>query len=734
MGRVLLCVLFSLAAVAQLEEDNDGVSRSPRRRDGVLRQGVDALGALFKRGGVSSFVGEAFKDDITKRAAKVVPRSLSGVFSNVAKELKKAGTKLIKTVSKAVQEMTEGVIDERIKKFLAKGGVTNEMVKGFFDKFLTSKISIVDLFKLLEEWKFGPDDLFKIFTWVRVTLDFPIVKKIRASKPLMKGLGEMLKTAVNKTLRLSKKEVKRVSQVVNVTDIIDWPKRLLIWNSALQNISRGVVDPDEGNSVAFKFIDAIGGAFLEAKLFEPLIDLLLGQAPDYQAWEDTRGPIAFTPEVTEKVLSLSTDQEVLKVLGLLAKKTLPQEPDFVDSLVEAFEFEAKISTKDRPVVLGTIIARKYEAIRNRNQLFSLLSEFEASEFVIQRHRARYRRWRNAYLNLALFFNNSVPGLADYYYKLELPRGTSGMRCRASQEANPFAMSVCREPRPPQDWVPVVIVFGLLIVATVAAGVLALVWKSGSTFHYILLACLLVACVFRLTFFASFAVPVGEVYDIAVQLASMSLEAQAAVERIGAVAFAAICSIFCFVLVKANVETLYPEKKRLFVVLSWIGAIFMALIALYAIIMVIVWNKSIFNEHVLDLSRPLLSLASAVFASGLAIGFVFTWASVRKDELLAPARKRTLLFLASSSVLAVLFLLAFVFCVLYTFLSVAGWSWAYVYTTVAAESALGLAIVLYCFLAITAKRMPTARQRESSSLADSSSSRDQSAVPLLYSDY
>jgi hypothetical protein len=215
---------------------------------------------------------------------------------------------------------------------------------------------------------------------------------------------------------------------------------------------------------------------------------------------------------------------------------------------------------------------------------------------------------------------------------------------------------------------------------------------------------------------------GQKFDV-------SFVASHVVERFAALLFAAVGSIFAFVLLRANFDAFFPEKKKIFFALTIAGIAAIGGVAIYSIAMVIVVTLMRTSENIVDMSRVLLAVVSALFSLAVVAGFVVTWFSVRSNPGLQVARNRTLFFLGGSCVLAVMFVLSLVFTSLYVFVNLAAWGEAYFFTTAAAEALLGAAVLAYCFFAMLAQRVPT--QKEEQKFEEP---KDEAAVPLLYSNY
>ncbi len=184
-------------------------------------------------------------------------------------------------------------------------------------------------------------------------------------------------------------------------------------------------------------------------------------------------------------------------------------------------------------------------------------------------------------------------------------------------------------------------------------------------------------------------------------------------------------IFALVLVRANISTFAPERTKLLLAFS---IIFIALgvIAIFYSFITIVLPYVLIFEDPIDFARVTLSSLSVFYAFCLVAALSMTLYYAQKDDLLGAVRTRTLQFLICSCVLCVPFVLTMVFSFLYTFVAMDTWGSAYIFSMVAAEALLALAVLAYCFLAVYGvmkkEQKPVTHVRR------------EDEVPLLYSNY
>ncbi len=491
----------------------------------------------------------------------------------------------------------------------------------------------------------------------------------------------------------------------------------------------------QGHRTAFKLISLTVRVFVEWNQYGPVFKFLM----DGDTWPDFLKVLKIaqlSTSLTKDLVALGNDEEVLGVLRKFLKKHSNSDPLIVTDLATIYKKELSLVIHQGIVSGADVLARAFEIKELRNNLFSsITNEIHQPEMQVQMFRARYRRWRYIWRSFTSNLVREIPEVLKVARRVpDLPRPATGNDCDQVHTVDPFSMPLCRPSRPAYEYVPLLIVFGALVVAVGVVLTLGTIWKTASRFHYVILACLFASCALRLTFYVFWTMPVGEAVDSAITRESfpVSLEASHIVERLGAVLFAAVCSIFSFVLVKANFDAFFPDRKKLFFLLTVVGAVLIGCVAIYAITMVIVVSVLLAVETVVDASRVLLAVASAFFSLAVVAGFVVTWRSVRSDPLLQVARMRTLFFLASSCVLASLFVLSLIFTCLYVFESISEWGKAYFFTTAVAEALLGAAVVAYCCVAILSKRSPTSSQKKEEQKFEQP--QDESAVPLLYSNY
>ncbi len=548
------------------------------------------------------------------------------------------------------------------------------------------------------------------------------------------NVGSNVASVIGKVRGLSPETLDAIGMMVKKLSprrVILITKRLVTVYQSLQRAAAAAgIDKKAGRRTGLKLLSALWNLVSEMKLLKPIFQTAMGGPTfNWRKYEQTLEDTLLSKELSKQLIDLGQDQEVLGVMDKFMRTYHGQDPHIVESLRTAYNFEIVRVNENGRISIATLLGRSVKIRKNRDVVFSLMAnDGDYSELMVQMFRARYRRWRDAWRTLTLIVQRNIPELTKFVENMPLPQ-REVTACHLTKVFSPFSMPLCRYPRPAYEVAPLLVVFGTLIIASAVAVVLGLLWKSASRFHIVILACLFASCALRLTFYSFWAIAIGEGFTSDDQNFTVSFVASHVVERFAALLFATVGSIFAFVLVRANFDAFFPEKKKIFFVLTIAGIAVIGAVAVYSVAMVIVVSLMRTSENIVDMSRLLLAATSALFSLAVVAGFVVTWLSVRKDPALRAALNRTLLFLAGSCILAIMFVLSLVFTSLYMFVNLSAWGEPYFFTTAAAEALLGAAVLCYCFLAIFAQRVPTQKGEQKFEERP-----DEAAVPLLYSNY
>lgn len=302
------------------------------------------------------------------------------------------------------------------------------------------------------------------------------------------------------------------------------------------------------------------------------------------------------------------------------------------------------------------------------------------------------------------------------------------------QVSPFSLRYCRSPRPMSESIPLLLVFSLLLLGAVCLLVVGLWKKRLAIFHVVLLLAVFVSCALRITFYSFWTIPIGESFTSftgSSEKFAVSIEAANIMERLGGVFFTALFAIFTYILLSASLATFFPDRKKLLIILTIIGAALLVLSTGYCVAIVAVANVLVTNENIIDFGRILLASLSVLFCTALICTWILVLVSTRENAQFESHKKRTVIFLIASSLLLVGFVLTLVFACLYTFVQVAQWAKPYFFTLAVAEFLSGLAILSYVFIAVRAKVVGD-KSGYSSMVDDEHEEED--SVPLLYAEY
>ena len=307
---------------------------------------------------------------------------------------------------------------------------------------------------------------------------------------------------------------------------------------------------------------------------------------------------------------------------------------------------------------------------------------------------------------------------------------------AIDEANPFAIRFCRPPRPMEEYIPLLVMFSSVLLCAVALLIVGLVKKSFAIFQVVLLAAVFVSCAIRIVFYSFWAISIGEGFTQftgSTENFAVSIEAANIIERLGAVFFVALFAICTYVLLSAALSTFFPNRNKLLVVLTVLGAAVLVLSTGYSIAMVVVSNIHVDLDIPLDMGRILLACLSVVFCGALVCTWILVLFATRGNYQFESHKKRTVIFLIGSSILLIAFILTLVLACLYTFVEVATWGRPYFFTQATSEFLAAFAILSYIFAAVRAKVMGD-KSNYVSMIEQSEEEERDDFVPLLYKAY
>ena len=135
-------------------------------------------------------------------------------------------------------------------------------------------------------------------------------------------------------------------------------------------------------------------------------------------------------------------------------------------------------------------------------------------------------------------------------------------------------------------------------------------------------------------------------------------------RVASVIFLLLFALFTWLLISAMVESFFPERHKLSVMMTVCLVLIALGTAAYSIAMVIIHFQAQVQETLtVDATGPLLAGVSFVFSALLALLWLLAWRLVvtkkTNDANFTEMRRNAIVFFAGSSLLAALFLASFV---------------------------------------------------------------------------
>lgn len=211
-------------------------------------------------------------------------------------------------------------------------------------------------------------------------------------------------------------------------------------------------------------------------------------------------------------------------------------------------------------------------------------------------------------------------------------------------------------------------------------------------------------VFSLANFVIWSVTVGEKEDIfgkIIEHGSVSFIAADVVERIGGVLFFTLVTVFTTVVLQGNLETFYPERKRMVLVSSIVLGIIGLCTAGYAVAMSVV--VQITGEvFVFDASRIVISTVTCFIFALLVATFGITLHNVRSNGHYQAMQRNVVLFLSGCTLFLVLFLAVCLLSYLYTFVSLGTYGHSFFFLLYSSEALFLIGLCLYVFAGVYVK--------------------------------
>lgn len=476
-----------------------------------------------------------------------------------------------------------------------------------------------------------------------------------------------------------------------------------------------------------------------------------------QNWEDFRNNLVFrdwTPEVTARVNKIAKDPEVIAVVRAFFARIFLEDPSIADDLIAMGQRHIKlIQSGEPPQVRWSLIKRNDQNLRKeRAWLFDVVAQSPLPDTDRQKHRWRYRRWRRAWNQMFVRIREEFPKeLDDVLMQLQnfsTPRSEEvtdlAGACVADQglRFDPFRFTVCRSPRPPQEYIPWLVLFSLVVLASLFCGATIIYGlirhkQKPQIILSVLLGGLFVAAVLRLCYFSFWTITIGDSFPV-------SILASDTIERVAGALFSILFVVFTFFLVRANVDTFLSEeseskRKMLLLIITIAFGVLVGGVLVYCIVMTVLTEATIMSTFVLDGSRFALSLLSAIMSIALVLAFVATMWNLRRAGANKQSMFRAILFAACSVVLAMMFITVAVITGLFTFASVAIFSKPLMNLQAASEVLFSAAILGYCFWSSLVSFPSSSSSKgdyESFISSESSASEmtEDVTVPLIYNNF